>query len=734
MSARDVDVLLPGIVGGTGGAAVVMLDLAVKLAARGIRPKIVVPDVESTRPYVLRCEAEGIPAESCASLLPRENRLLGLADASRFLHGYASAAPVVHYHFSENLPPHLLLHTMNVLHPPRSFVTMHAPHAEPAPSTHAAQQWRLGAPRHFHRVICVSDWACDLQRSYGLPESLLQHIPNGVDLRWVRAGNGEGARSSIGASPDQPIITVVARLAPQKRPLDAMHAFEAIASEFPDALLVYIGGGELEAELRASVTSAGLQQRVHILGHRSDVTDWLAASTVWLLPSESEGLSIAVIEALAAGCAIAATQCAGNTELLIDGQNALLTPVGDVPAIANVLRRLLADPSLRVRLARCAREAAQRYDIDRTVDAYLDCYAASVPPALWVRDGIGRGPRSRENTSIASSQPSRDAEPDAPLVSVIIPAYEMSRFIGATLDSVLQQSFRNFEIIVVDDGSSDGEQLLAAIRARDDDIRYIRQQNGGPSSARNTALRAARGRYVAFLDGDDRWAPTFLAEQVRFLTEHQLDLVYADAWIQGDPSAEGRTFMQFFPSTGSVNVESLVSGSCRVVTSTVVVDREAVLRSGLFDESLRYAEDLDLWIRLAQQGTRMGYQRVPLMYRCVHDGNLTGDVGRLLLGVLEVLGRVRRSPVLSLTERASVEGAEVRVRSELALLLGKQSLAQGDFAGAIAGLADIHPRHRSWKTLIALTALRISPSTVYRVYKFRERHGDGSRPVATPAK
>src|SRR4051812_1023393 len=102
-----------------------------------------------------------------------------------------------------------------------------------------------------------------------------------------------------------------------------------------------------------------------------------------------------------------------------------------------------------------------------------------------------------------------------PTVSVIVPAYNVASYVGATIESALTQTYQDFELIVVDDGSTDetGAIVDAAV-ARDARIRVVRQPNGGLSSARNAALRNARGRYIALLDGDDLWDPGFLAAQL----------------------------------------------------------------------------------------------------------------------------------------------------------------------------------------------------------------------------
>ena len=103
-----------------------------------------------------------------------------------------------------------------------------------------------------------------------------------------------------------------------------------------------------------------------------------------------------------------------------------------------------------------------------------------------------------------------------PAVTVVIPAFQVSGYIAATLEAVFAQTFRDIEVVVVNDGSPDTPALRAALAPYRDRIVYLEQENGGPSKARNTAIAAARGEWLAFLDGDDLWAPTFLASQLAY--------------------------------------------------------------------------------------------------------------------------------------------------------------------------------------------------------------------------
>src|SRR5262245_31870668 len=158
-----------------------------------------------------------------------------------------------------------------------------------------------------------------------------------------------------------------------------------------------------------------------------------------------------------------------------------------------------------------------------------------------------------------------------PIFSVIVPAYKAAPYIQRTLEAVRAQAFSDYELILVNDGSPDTAEFERAILPYQQFLKYVFQTNRGAAAARNAALRIARGRYVAVLDADDIWFPTYLEQQHAFLTAHpEADLVYADARLVGDSPLAGRTFMQTAPSRGRVTVESLLSLRCHVIASGVV--------------------------------------------------------------------------------------------------------------------------------------------------------------------
>jgi glycosyltransferase involved in cell wall biosynthesis len=199
----------------------------------------------------------------------------------------------------------------------------------------------------------------------------------------------------LGVGPDVPLVLFCSRIDTQKRPLEAVAIFAAVAADHPDALLVFVGGGELEAHVTAEAERLGVADRVRLVGYQTNVPDWLAAATVWLLPTERENFSVAVLEALAAGCAVVSTTCRGNDEVLVDGHNALTFAVGDVAAASRAVDRLLGDPALRQALGAEGRRTVTAYTADQMVERYCAVYAREAATPAVLRPTAARSGAAR---------------------------------------------------------------------------------------------------------------------------------------------------------------------------------------------------------------------------------------------------------------------------------------------------------------------------------------------------
>ncbi|KAA3295386.1 glycosyltransferase family 2 protein [Akkermansia sp. BIOML-A6] len=192
-----------------------------------------------------------------------------------------------------------------------------------------------------------------------------------------------------------------------------------------------------------------------------------------------------------------------------------------------------------------------------------------------------------------------------PFFSIVIPAYNVELYLQETLDSVYAQTFDKYEIIVVDDGSTDGTPEMLA-RQNDPRLRVIRQQNAGVSAARNTGIAAAQGTFIAFLDGDDIWAPWHLEHACHFFEEHPEVHWYASPFLRSDCVKESLAGLE--PDPG-YDVVDYFSGNAWVCSSTAILAKKAIPGKELFPTDMAYGEDVLAWLSFALQSPLIGMGR-----------------------------------------------------------------------------------------------------------------------------
>jgi glycosyltransferase involved in cell wall biosynthesis len=304
------------------------------------------------------------------------------------------------------------------------------------------------------------------------------------------------------------------------------------------------------------------------------------------------------------------------------------------------------------------------------------------------------------------------------MVSVIIPAFRAAAYIADTLASVFAQTHDCFEVILVNDGSPDTPALLTALAPWQNRLVYIEQENAGAGAARNAALAVARGEYVAFLDADDTWLPSFLASQTAYLERQpECDMVYADARLTGDTPLAGRTFMSTAPSIGPVTFQSLVLQQCTVLTSSVVARRAVIDAAGRFDAALRRGQDFDLWLQIANRGGRIHYQRQPLVERVVRADGLSGDPVTELERAIRVLNGIRTKLALSAEDCELLQRRVTALGGLLERERGKRALRAGQFDDARRHFARSMALAPTWKLRVVLAAMSVAPRLFRRAYR-----------------
>lgn len=227
------------------------------------------------------------------------------------------------------------------------------------------------------------------------------------------------------------------------------------------------------------------------------------------------------------------------------------------------------------------------------------------------------------------------------MISIVIPLYNKEKLVGSTLRSVLAQTYQDFEVVVVDDGSTDGS--VAVVEDVDDPrIRIIRQKNGGVSAARNTGIREAKGEFIAFLDADDEWKPVYLATQARLIQTYPECDVFATNYEFKDESGKVTpTILNKLPFDGQegilANYFEVASCSHPPLWTSAVMARKTALESvGGFPDGIKSGEDLLTWARLACK-FRIAFSKKVLAIFCkcdyyITEGNSTKSKCELRLG------------------------------------------------------------------------------------------------------
>ena len=297
-------------------------------------------------------------------------------------------------------------------------------------------------------------------------------------------------------------------------------------------------------------------------------------------------------------------------------------------------------------------------------------------------------------------------------LSVVIPCFNAARYISSAIDSVLEQQWPELEIVVIDDGSTDGSADLVA--ARYPQVRVVRQANAGVAEARNRGIREARGTWIAFLDADDLWLPgKLLAQSALLRTDPTARMAYA-AWQvwQSEkpvPDAADRAALlagaddpaRWSGASGWIYPELLLD--CAVWTSTVVAHRALFDEIGAFDGGLRVGEDYDLWLRASRVTPILRVERPCALYR-THAASITHAAPRENYRSIVVSRAIARWGYGH--ERA---GSAVRARVRRALAnswtdFAASSLKAGDLGrarhGAMMSLRTDPTYGVGWKVLV----------------------------------
>lgn len=303
-------------------------------------------------------------------------------------------------------------------------------------------------------------------------------------------------------------------------------------------------------------------------------------------------------------------------------------------------------------------------------------------------------------------------------VSVIIPAYNSARYLPETLQSVLAQTYRHYEVIVVDDGSTDDTR--AVVKAADGPVRYLPQPNGGPSAARNAGIAAANGECICFLDADDLWTPDKLGVQVEFMEQHpHVGLVFADGEEFDESGVQCASLVSKSRFHAEITTGTVILDAFQklleenfIPTSTVMVRKSCFETTGVFDLALKGPEDRDMWSRIAA--------RFPIAY--LH--RIMGRKRVVLSSVSRNVETTLRSRVLlwrkahrlfpALAPRRAVNALLTPTYVELGFLLLNKNDTRGARGAAVEAL-KIARKPSQWLLAASLLVFSFTGKTVANV-------------------
>lgn len=323
-----------------------------------------------------------------------------------------------------------------------------------------------------------------------------------------------------------------------------------------------------------------------------------------------------------------------------------------------------------------------------------------------------------------SPSPNAGSRPSGPAVSVVMPAYNVEAFVGGAIESVQSQTFKDFELLIVDDGSTDRTaEIVEAYARADRRIILLRQPNRGLSAARNAALQHSRGAYIAILDSDDVWVPSFLEWQVGILeTRADVDIVTGNAWYLGGPS-DGRPATPTPDSRPDPDLRHLLADETAVFIMSVF-RRKVFETIGGFDEEFRSNEDYDFWIRAAAAGFRFVRHDRPAGYYRRRADSLSSDELRMLTGILRVYEKTRPTLNDRPAELSILDAQVRRFETERVAAEARCALERGDRAATKMLILDLHRRRggallrlasmlATWAPGLLAFAYHVRRSTLY---------------------
>lgn len=348
-------------------------------------------------------------------------------------------------------------------------------------------------------------------------------------------------------------------------------------------------------ERKAAGEDARFRSRFEFVGakHRHELGEAIRGATMCVFPSLWESYSYACVEAMALGAAVIVSDAGSLKEILEHEVSGLVYPAGDVAALERAITRLAGDAELRARLGENAKARARTLSEASGV-------VASLERAIERAKAAASTNRTDKSNGTYSADTTR-ARATAPPVTVIIPFYNLASTLPETLESLNTQTFRDFDTIIIDDGSTDPASIAYLHELRQQGYRVLRKSNGGLGSARNLGFQEARSEFVVPLDADDVAHPQFVEKLYRAI-RHDDGLAAVSCMFESFYEKPGEAVSGYAPL--AMDPDLLLYHNIGGPGAASILHRDTVLSVDGYDEWLTSFEDWDLWCTLAGRGYR----------------------------------------------------------------------------------------------------------------------------------
>ena len=470
-------------------------------------------------------------------------------------------------------------------------------------------------------VICLSEYHKAFLQSRNIAAEKLVIIPNFIDTDVYRPMN---------VRRDEHSIMFAGGIHPHKCVHLLFDAFQLVHQHIPDVTLHLYGdgamwrGGDDYGNHLKSLKPQGVYFHGYIESKK--MPEIYSKHGMLCLPSILECFPLVTVEAQACGCIPIVHKVGGVAATLIDGKTGFLyepnTPQKLAETILKTMKRVNADPSIRRRAVNFVRDnlslskAAQyiatlenRINIIRRKNE-INLSETSKP-------GFQNIPFSRHIGEVQISQLEK------PLVSVIMPVYNSDDYIGQAIESVLSQDYQNFELVLVDDGSTDNTREVIQ-RYTDSRIKYLHQENKGVSSARNMGIRHAQGQYIMPLDADDMMASASMTKHLEEFEMHpEADLVYSDVLLIDESCNPLRVMTKPEYQDRKSLIRDLFRAGHPIVPFRLGIRRSVFDKIGFYDEHLLVGEDYDMMRRFVKAGLKAHHLGEAMHLRRVQSKSLT---------------------------------------------------------------------------------------------------------------